>query len=607
MRDKYNGKSPPIHQLYGRVLERSGNKMNKISIVKNNDVFYPDKCHVFRPDSVFPEYIYQEENSSEKNFVYAMIREGLHILGLDEENYDTANWNPLRDYVTPGDTVLIKPNMVLHNNASGGGTDCLYTNPSLVAAIIDYVLIALQGQGKIIIGDAPLQECVFQTLIEESGYDELIEFYKKRGVDITLVDYRNVKTVDKNGLYYLQEDKSNKGIIVNLDELSAFSDVPEERMENLRITNYDPRILQKHHHKKIHEYKIAEEVLSADVIINMPKPKTHRKAGVTIALKNLVGINANKEFLPHHTLGSREEGGDAYQKENDYLKIANMVLDIKNMLVNENEMELADLANQLYGKLREKKADETYWEGSWYGNDTIWRTILDLNNILYYADKNGKMCDVRQRKMFIVGDMIVSGEKEGPLEPTPIYPGVIVMGDNPVLFDMAVCSLMGFDYKDIPSINMPGKEEQKRLLTDEECPNIVSNCEEWNNKSIEEIRDKYSLKFEPSDGWVVKLGSPYLSGLIKEIKNKDNKVYIFGAGSRGILAAIQLLKENVEVVAFCDNNRKIWDEIVTNGIVCIEPNKIDIKIPVLLTVNKKYLQSVTKQIQDIGGTVLGSY
>lgn len=581
--------------------------MNVISIVKNDMALYPLKEYKFRPDVAYPEYIFRDELSERKNNVYSMIRECMHQMGLDEENYNTIRWNPLRDYVTPGDNVLIKPNMVMHTNLSGGGTECLYTNPSLIAAMVDYVLIALQGKGQIVIGDAPVQECVFDMLVKESGYDILIDYYKKKGVNISLVDYRNVKTIDKDGLHYLSENKGDKGIVVNLDEQSAFADVSEERVENLRITNYDPRILQKHHHKKIHEYKIAEEVLKADVIINMPKPKTHRKAGVTIALKNLVGINANKEFLPHHTLGSREEGGDAYQKKNDYLKIANMVLDIKNMLVNENDMELADLANQLYGKLREKKADETYWEGSWYGNDTIWRTILDLNNILYYADKDGKMCHDRQRKMFIVGDMIVSGEKEGPLAPSPIYPRTVVMGDNPVLFDMTVCSLMGFDYKDIPSINMPGKEDKKRLLTDGECPYIVSNCEEWNNKSLEEIRDKYSLKFEPSDGWIAKLGSSYLSGLIKEIKNRDNKIYIFGAGSKGMLAAMQLLKEDIEIVAFCDNNRKIWDKIITNGIVCMEPQKIDVKIPVLLTVNEKHLQSVTQQLQDIGGMVLGSY
>ena len=44
----------------------------------------------------------------------------------------------------------------------------------------------------------------------------------------------------------------------------------------------------------------------------MPKPKCHRKAGMTSALKNFVGANVRKEFLPHHTMGSIKEGGDEY-------------------------------------------------------------------------------------------------------------------------------------------------------------------------------------------------------------------------------------------------------------------------------------------------------
>jgi hypothetical protein len=34
--------------------------------------------------------------------------------------------------------------------------------------------------------------------------------------------------------------------------------------------------------------------------------------GMTCALKNLVGINANKNWLPHHTEGTPEQGGDQF-------------------------------------------------------------------------------------------------------------------------------------------------------------------------------------------------------------------------------------------------------------------------------------------------------
>lgn len=580
--------------------------MNKISIVKNNQAIYPDKGMLFRPHTAYPEYIFPSDLSEEANNVYEMIRDGLHMLGLDKENYGTMKWNPLKDYVHPGDNVLIKPNLVLHFNSCGGGTDCLYTHPSLVAAMVDYVLIALEGNGRITIGDAPLQECVFDTLVRDSGYDILVDYYRKKDIDISLIDYRNVKTHERNGLHYLQADKGSRGIIVRLDDDSAFSDVPQERLRKLRITNYDPRILQRHHCGGMHEYNVAEEVLHADVIINMPKPKTHRKAGVTISLKNLVGINANKEFLPHHTIGSAEEGGDAYQKADKYLNMANDVLDIKNVLVNEGEMELAALADQLYGRLKGKNTGERYWEGSWYGNDTIWRTILDLNTILYYADKDGKVQKTRQRRMFIVGDMVVAGEKEGPLEPTPIYPGVIVMGDDPVLYDMTVCSLMGFDYRNIPSINMPGMGARKALLTDGGIPEVVSNHDKWDGHSLEDIRDNHSMKFQPSRGWMAKLGNPYFADLVGRIREAGNQVSIFGASESGIFIAGSLLKEGVRIVSFCDNNKSKWDTTIAHGIICVAPEEADWSIPIVVAVNVKHAEDVRRQVQGLGGKIIGT-
>lgn len=579
--------------------------MNKICIVRKEQACYPGKEMEFRPHTAYPEYLFPADLSGEKNDIYEMVRDGLFMLGLDEENYGKKEWNPLGSYVHPGDTVLIKPNLVLHFNSCGGGTDCLYTNPSLVAAMIDYVLIALKGKGKITVGDAPLQECVFDTLVEDSGYQLLVDYYCKKNIDISLVDYRNVKTEERNGLHYLQTNKGNGGIVVRLDNDSAFSSISREQLKKLRITNYDPRILQRHHYGNVHEYKVAEEVLSADVIINMPKPKTHRKAGVTIALKNLVGINANKEFLPHHTVGSFEEGGDAYLKKNQYLEMANNVLDIKNILVNESEMELAALADKLYEKLKKKKADEKYWEGSWYGNDTIWRTIYDLNSILFYADKRGKIQQEQQRRMFIVGDMIVSGEKEGPLEPTPVYPHLIAMGDDPVLFDMTICSLMGFNYRDIPSINMPGMDEKKYRLTCGGMPRLLSNNEYWDARDLDDIRENYSLKFQPSRGWMSKLGNPYFMELLAQIKESGNQVYLFGIGENGLFIAEELRKENVQIVAFCDNNKKMQNKIIMRNIVCIAPEQVNKEIPIVITVNIRHVNKVRMQLKTIGGRIIG--
>lgn len=582
--------------------------MNSICVVQDDIKEYPNSMEKFRPSFVYPEYPFRGEIARQDNRVYDMIRRGLEMMGLDAVNFGKAKWNPLGAIIKQNDTVLLKPNLVMHENGSGLGSDCLYTNPSVVAAIVDYVCIALKGTGKIIIGDAPVQECDFKSLVHTSGYDILVDFYRNKGIDIELIDFRNVKTYEKEGLHYLQEQEKESGIVINLGNASAFSDVSSDRMKQLRITNYDPRILQQHHYGKTHEYMVSKYVLDADVIINMPKPKTHRKAGVTISLKNFVGINANKEFLPHHTIGSKDEGGDAYLHENSLLKMANEILDIKNQLVHDKEMKLAKKAEDLYLDLYEKgkkQGSEEYWEGSWYGNDTIWRMIMDLNRIVYYADKNGKMTNTIQRKIFIVGDMVVSGEKEGPLCPTPTYPGVIVMGDDPLKFDRVVCSIMGFDYHDVPTLYNNELLNENLPFTDNTEINVISNCNNWHKKSLEEIRKKYSLAFQPSKGWEAKLGNIYKAKLYDRLMKKGSAVYIFGAGMNGVYAAKELQIRGVTVLAFCDNNAALWDKEILTGIKCVELRNADMNLPFVVAVKDSVVSTITKQIEASGGEVFG--
>lgn len=568
---------------------------------------YPGKDDLFRPSSVYPESPFPEVISRCENNVYEMVREGLHMLGLDEENYGSPHWNPLKYFISPGNRVLLKPNMVLDRNDSNGGVECLYTHPSVVAALIDYVVIALGKEGgEITIGDSPVQECCFETLTRESGYKDMVEFYASRGVQIRLVDFRNIKTYEKDGLHYAQEGSGDKehGILVQLGEKSAFADCPSERLKKMRITNYDPRILQEYHAVGRHNYKIAKEVLQADAIINISKPKTHRKAGITSALKNLVGINANKECLPHHTLGSQEEGGDAYIRKNLWMDLSDRELDIKNILIREGHYGFAAEAEKLHRKfyqaaLTAGPATERYGEGSWYGNDTIWRTIADLNRIAYFADKEGVVRDTPQRKIFHVGDMIVSGQKEGPLLPTPIHTGLLVFGQDPLYFDKVVCSIMGFDYRLIPSIERLDTLRSGCFMTDDEKIEIVSNYKLWNGRTPDWIRENDCLRFEPSRGWERKLGNLPKKQRCERIKAQGGRVIVFGAGENGIYAA-QFLEENgIHVSAFCDNDKDKQDKEVWNGIKCLAPDALDTSCQCIIAVQRKYHQEIINQLEKL--------
>lgn len=445
---------------------------------------------------------YNKTISYESDHIYSMVSEAFYLLGLDKENYGTPDWNPLGEYVRPGDKVLIKPNLVMHNNPSGEGNECLYTQPSVVGAVIEFVLTAMKGSGSIIVGDAPMQGCHFQELVEESGYREMIESYRKTGVDIVLRDFRNTISEAVHGVVMEKELHQNDSVTVNLGKHSSFTGLSAEQIKNMRVTNYDPQILQEHHSTEKHEYLVAREILDANIIINMPKPKTHRKAGMTGALKNLVGINCSKEYLPHHTRQSRKVHGDAFLHRDLFLRFADSYADKKcraEKLHHYKKALFYRYAGGICRRIGQKKTNEKFSEGSWYGNDTIWRTILDLNKILQYADKDGSIQKERQRRFFNVGDMIVSGEKDGPVNPSRKDAGVIIVGEDPCSFDEVVTALMGFDGEKIPTIRQMRTAEPKIYFSRDY--KIMSNNGEWSERTASNICKNHSLEFVSNPGW----------------------------------------------------------------------------------------------------------
>lgn len=417
---------------------------------------YPVSEDFYSPSEAYPEYQF-DVISRKKNDAYSMVRECLYGLGLDTENYGKSSWNPLGCIIKEGNNVLIKPNLVKHNNPAGG-IECLVTNASVLRPIVDYVLIALRGSGKITIGDAPVQSCDINSLYTRGGYNKLIEFYHSKGISIEFEDFRGtISYFDEqhNLVQTSLEEQDSRGVLVNLGNISAFVGV--DHLDRLRVTNYAPRDLVKHHGIGKHEYLVSRTVLEADVVINVPKPKTHRKAGITGALKNVVGICVEKEYLPHHKQGSKDEGGDEYKKRDAIHKLRSHVYDRRDTANCDGNYHKAKaytfITKLLYCCLKLKdRNNQNYQEGDWYGNDTIWRTVLDLNRILQFADANGEIHQNRMREVLTIADMIVTGEGNGPLSPTSNAMGMIVAGFDSVNVDKVVASIMGIDYRKIPCI-----------------------------------------------------------------------------------------------------------------------------------------------------------
>lgn len=478
---------------------------NRVSIVRTDCFRYQGpRCH-YRPSVSYPEYT-GGEIAPEENPIYHAVRESLHLLGLDEAHWGTSGWNPLGEFIKPGMRVLIKPNLVLDTNREpASGTDCLYTQPDVVAPVIDYVLLALRGSGKIVIGDAPVQSCDFEKLVETSGYGALISYYRGKGVDISIVDFRGVRRLDRRGTSVVRDGDDAAGTVVDLGTASEFSGMDAEDCRHMRVTSYDPRILVTHHNIAKHEYCISNHVLEADVIINMPKPKTHRKAGVTISLKNFIGANVHKEFLPHHTMGSVGEGGDEYARRSAIHAFRSRLEDRYNISEAEKHRSSAMLYRYAVRacSLLLQFRDNRYSEGSWYGNHTISRTITDVNKIIYYADKTGKMQDVPARQILIIADMIITGEKEGPLLPSPKNAGIIAAGINPVCFDEAIAALMGMDIEKIPTLQAVRRVSGPyQLVQGAQETVIVSNDSRLHGKSAAAFPAECRLNLIPSDGWL---------------------------------------------------------------------------------------------------------
>lgn len=477
--------------------------MSKVVIEQMNGVHYPPPYDNFNPSECYPEFPFNtSEISTNPNKAYELVRNCLADMGLDSEHFGTKYWNPLGTYIKPSDFVIIKPNLVMHVNenkhASENAFECLITNSACIRAICDYCIIALNGTGRLMIGDAPMQGCDFDALLKKSGLPKLIDFYKAHGIKVELRDFRQYQSkFNVNKVIVDKKYNDAKGTVVHMGAKSQHMGSQSNGI--YQVSDYDKADTALFHHDAVHDYEINRDILQADVIINFCKPKTHRLAGITGAMKNMVGITYNKACLPHRSAGSIEEHGDAYLNKSILKRMADDALTYKIRAENAGKFGSATVLRYIYGALlvsARKVGKDPYYIGSWYGNDTIWRTICDLNYIVRYADKNGVLHDEPQRQILNLGDMIIAGERNGPVSPSPKMLGAVIACDDPVAFDVTLCKLMGFSFERIPLV--------KNLITGKtifpySVPEVLLNGK--TAVPLDKIKFPEEWKFEPHDAW----------------------------------------------------------------------------------------------------------
>ena len=467
----------------------------------------------FYPPEIYPEYPHKEIATDPNNQVYAMARDSLRLLGMDSTHFGSPDWNPLGELISHGQRVLIKPNFVLHFNAGQGPLEAVITHPSLIRAICDYVIVALGGGGELAVGDAPQMNCDFAELCRASGMDVLAKYLEsacaQRGIAFSLVDLRQEQTRYKYGIVWERKALNNgEPVRVRLGENSCMEPIDSRLLYG---ADYDRRETVRAHEGHRHEYVVARQVLASDVVISMPKLKVHRKVGLTLNLKNIVGINTDKNHLAHYRIGSPADGGDEFSDprwEDRAERVLSDLLLGRNWRIGKYPFLAWRALRKALGYLIDNSARPAFSYGNWHGNDTAWRMVLDLNRILLFADAEGRVQDRPARRYFSVIDGVIGGEGEGPLHPTAYHSGVVLAGFNPLAVDCVAARLMGFDTRCIPLYHH-ALDQFREWIPDFaiETIRVLSNVASWQDmlKTGEAV-----FSFRAPAGWrgKIELGQP---------------------------------------------------------------------------------------------------
>jgi len=379
----------------------------------------------------------------------ASLRELARALGWGAGADDET---PFARLVPAGARVVVKPNWVLHDNRGPWGIEPLVTHSMLIRTVVEELLGT--AAARVTVGDAPLQECDFERLVEVNGIAPWARELAAREPRFRgPLDYRRTKSTEVDGVRMEREG------LVPLDRFVLFDLGGDSLLEPIagdgrfRVTVYPPDELAKTHARGRHQYLVARDIIEADVVVNMPKLKTHKKAGVTCALKNLIGINGNKEFLPHHRLGGSGSGGDCYPGADPVKQALEFVFDRANSTRSHTARRAWHLGKRALDRVLHERGDEVGVEGAWSGNDTIWRTCLDLNRVLLYGRVDGTLAPTPQRRVVHVVDAIVAGQGDGPLNAEPLDLGLLLAGSSAAAVDHVGSRLLGYDPALIPIVS----------------------------------------------------------------------------------------------------------------------------------------------------------
>ena len=176
-------------------------------------------------------------------------------------------------FVKKNDRVLIKVN-ICGGIPDNPGT---YTSQDVVGHVVD--LIAREAGGNtIIICDADMIWTKFSENASAIGWDKWV----------------NQKNLDLMKIYKENPVKLSEVKLINLSETElAYFDFGNDSVFQL-------------HEGRPNQEIVSTEMLNANVIISIPKMKTHLLTGVTLGMKNMYGTFPDEDKARYHQMGINE-------------------------------------------------------------------------------------------------------------------------------------------------------------------------------------------------------------------------------------------------------------------------------------------------------------
>jgi uncharacterized protein (DUF362 family) len=414
-----------------------------------------------------------------------------------------------QQHIRPGDHVVLKPNwLAASHKFDKAEWESVITHPSVITAVLEIALQCLRGQGRVTITDGPQTDSQWEAIMQRMTPSLWQRMGNEAGVEVSVVDLRLDEWTNENDVTVAKRSLPGDPLGSVICELNEYSEFINHSASTLGYygADYDKAETNEAHSGRNHKYKVSASAIDADVFINIPKMKTHKKAGITCALKNLVGINTYKNWLPHHNEGTPAQGGDQFPDSGAKNRAEAFLIErFKSFLVRFPSMGKAMIPVKNLGRLAFGDTRETIRSGNWYGNDTLWRMVIDLNKVLLYANTDGSLrgdsLDQRKRYIAIV-DGIVAGDGKGPEAPDRVDANLLILGTNPVSVDACCAKAMGFDWRKIPSLARAFLVDRYKLVDFQYGDiRIKSDSESADIDLAGWVRPENFRRFTPHFGW----------------------------------------------------------------------------------------------------------